>query len=138
MNIQEFCAKIDNIIDTHKKTAEVLKTMINKMRDIDEKTDKFIIKSIKNEMNTIIQNATNKTVKDAYDASHTDVDIEKKLLTIAQEYGFHMRAFSEWECFQKADLHNIEIISNLLSTNSDDIQNIKYALKAFMILYENP
>ena len=126
------------MIEAQKRTAEILKTMINKMRYIDDKTDKFIIKTIKNEMNMIVHKATNKTVKDAYDASITDVEIEKKLLTIAQEYGFHMKAFKEWDYFEKADLHNIEIINNLLSTNANDIQCIKYALKAFIILYENP
>lgn len=140
IQIQDVYLSVENIKEGHRKTADILKTMITHMRFIEEKIDKLYIKTIKNEFLSIVRGELNmiiKTVGEAYELSLTNVEIEKKLLKLAQDRGFDFKAFKEWDVFDESNLTNIELIKKYLISNSAEIHCIKNALKVFMILYES-
>ena len=140
IQIQDVYMSIENIKEGHRKTADILKTMITHMRFIEEKIDKLYIKTIKTEFLSIVRGELNimiKTIGEAYQLSLTNVEIEKKLLKLAQDRGFDFKAFKEWDIFEESNLVNIELIKKYMIGNSPEIHCVKHALEIFMILYEN-
>ena len=139
MNIQEVFIGIEQSKESHKRTTEILKTMITHMRFIEEKVDRLYIKIIKEEFLSLVRGQLNmniKSIKDAYELSKTDVEIEKKLLKLAQDHSFHPNAYKEWEILDECNITNIELFKKYLSSNSSEITCIKNALKLFLSLYE--